>query len=153
MVASRKFHRVQHRMLARLMLLGGWTVARPALRTAKIGCATAEPEQSPQPSAALGRIGGEAQPQKAVPTTAEKQGPARHNRERRPANWRSGTGRRKKRLEGEFYAELGGEGDANCGAGAEEVAKSAGGDAELFDAGDGSGLSASGIKAESGGIA
>ena len=50
-------------------------MARPALRTAKIGCATAEPEQSPQPSAALGRIGGEAQPQKAVPTTAEKQGP------------------------------------------------------------------------------
>ena len=40
-------------------------------------------------------------------------------------------------LEGGAGAELGGEGDADGGAGAKEVSEAAGGDAELLEAGDG----------------
>jgi len=47
---------------------------------------------------------------------------------------------------------LGGEGDADSCARAEEVAESAGRDAELCVAGDGSGLGAGGIEAEGGGV-
>ena len=47
-------------------------------------------------------------------------------------------------LETEFEAQLGGEGDADGGAGAEEVTECATWDAELFDAGDRRGLRAGG---------
>jgi len=47
---------------------------------------------------------------------------------------------------------LEGEGDADGGAGAEEVAEGAGGYAELFDAGDGRGLRAGRVETESGGV-
>jgi len=47
---------------------------------------------------------------------------------------------------------LGGEGDADGGAGAEEIAESAGGYAELGVAGDGRGLGAGGVEAEGGGV-
>src|SRR5437899_8939207 len=54
---------------------------------------------------------------------------------------------------GEFQAELRGEGDADGGAGTEEVAESAAGYAELFVAGDERGLCAgSTVETERGGV-
>src|SRR6266571_912874 len=52
--------------------------------------------------------------------------------------------------EDEFEAELGGEGDADGGAEAEEIAESAGGCAQLTEAGDGARLRAGRIEAEGG---
>src|SRR6266571_2436397 len=54
--------------------------------------------------------------------------------------------------EDEFEAELGGEGDADGGAEAEEIAESAGGCAQLTEAGDGARLDAGEIEAEGGGV-
>src|SRR5438445_4104590 len=56
-------------------------------------------------------------------------------------------------LKGELQAELRGEGDADGGAGTEEVAESAAGYAELFVAGDGRGLCAGrAVETEGGGV-
>jgi len=56
-------------------------------------------------------------------------------------------------LKGELQAELGSEGDADGGAGTEEVAESAAGYTELFVAGDGHGLCAGGtVETESGSV-
>ena len=55
-------------------------------------------------------------------------------------------------LEGEAGAELGGEGDADGSAGAEEITEAAGGNAQLIGAGDGLGLRTGGIQAERGGV-
>src|SRR6266704_2890321 len=54
--------------------------------------------------------------------------------------------------EEEFEAELGGEGDADSGAEAEEIAESAGGCAQLTEAGDGARLDAGEIEAEGSGV-
>src|SRR5207245_8717225 len=54
--------------------------------------------------------------------------------------------------EDEFEAELGGEGDAHGGAEAEEIAESAGGCAQLTEAGDGARLGAGRIEAEGSGV-
>src|SRR6266446_5649281 len=54
--------------------------------------------------------------------------------------------------EDEFEAELGGEGDAHGGAEAEEIAESAGGCAQLTEAGDGARLRAGRIEAEGGSV-
>ena len=48
---------------------------------------------------------------------------------------------------------MGGEGDAYCGAGTEEIAEGSGGYAKLVSAGDGSGLGAGSIEAEGSGVA
>ncbi len=56
------------------------------------------------------------------------------------------------KLEGEFEAELCGKGNANGGAGAEEITESAGGRAELLVTSDGRGLGASGVEAEGSGV-
>jgi len=66
---------------------------------------------------------------------------------------KSGVKPPQSKLEGEFQAELGGEGDAYCGAGAEEVAEGAGGYTELVGAGDRGGLGAGRVEAEGGGVA
>ena len=55
-------------------------------------------------------------------------------------------------LKGEAGAELGGEGDADGGPGAEEIAEGASGDAQLIEAGDGLRLHAGGIQTERGGV-
>ena len=55
--------------------------------------------------------------------------------------------------EGQFEAELGGEGNTDGGAGAEEIAESAGRDTELFVAGDRRGLGAGGVEEKRGGVA
>ena len=60
--------------------------------------------------------------------------------------------RKLRHSEGEAGAELGREGDTHSGAGAEEIAEGAGGDAQLIQAGDGLRLRAGGIQAERGGV-
>src|SRR5260221_4507328 len=61
-------------------------------------------------------------------------------------------GPQKAQLEGELETELCGEGNADGGAGAEEITESAGGYAELFVAGDWRSLRAGGGEAEGGGV-
>src|SRR6266849_2658816 len=56
------------------------------------------------------------------------------------------------RSEDEVEAELGGEGDADGGSEAEEIAESAGGCAQLTEAGDGARLRAGGVEAEGGSV-